>query len=218
MLGNSKNVFWEALLLTGIVFFFGLLLGATFEGNRLDKINEYYAQSEISLMDVFALNNLFDLGNFSCEELISFNVEFANKVYEEASFLEKYDDSAKITDNLKITHKKYDVLRTFLWINSIKIMKECKKDFSLIVYLYEYEPEDLTKKATQNVWAKILFDLKQDKGDEIILIPIAVDTNLTSLNSLIKKFEISDFPAVIINNEYVIEQLSSVEDLKKYLD
>ena len=51
------------------------------------------------------------------------------------------------------------------------------------IYLYEYETEDLIKKATNRVWSKILFDLKQEMKDKIILIPIAADSDLTSLNS-----------------------------------
>ena len=217
-LGNPKNVFWEALLLTVVIFVFGLLLGVAFEGSRLDKVNEYYAESEIFLMDVLALNSLVDLGDVNCKKLISSNIKFADRVYEEASLLERYDGFGKITGNLKLAHKKYDLLRTFLWINSLKTMEKCEEDFSFVVYLYEYKSEDLTRRATQNVWSNILFDLKQEKGDEIILIPIAVNTNLTSLNSLIEKFEISEFPAVILNDNYVLNELSSVEDIKKYLD
>ena len=218
MLGNQKNVFWEALFLTVVIFIFGLLLGVAFEGRRLDKINEYYAKSEISLMDVLALNSLVDLGDSDCKELIFFNIQFADRVYEEAFLLEKYDGSGKIISNLKLAHKKYDLLRTFLWINSLKIIEKCEEDFSFVVYLYEYESEDLVTKATQNVWSNILFDLKKEKGDEIILIPIAVNSNLTSLNSLIEKFEISKFPVVILNNNYVLGELSSVKDIKKYLN
>lgn len=218
MLGNKKNVFWEAFFLTAVVFCFGLILGIAFEGSRVDKINEYYAESEISLMDILALNNMVDLEDATCEKLIKYNLDFADKIYEEAFLLERYDDSGKITDKIKLAHQKYDLLRTFLWINSIKIMQKCEGDFFSVVYLYEYESKDLTKKATQNVWSKILFDLKQKKGNEIVLIPIAVDNDLGSLGSLIEKFEISEFPVVIINNEYVVEELISVEDIEEYLN
>jgi len=68
-------------------------------------------------------------------------------------------------------------LRTLLWINLIDIPDKCKKDVSVVVYLYEYKTEDLTEKATNRVWSKILFDLKQEMGNKIILIPIAVDSD-----------------------------------------
>ena len=218
ILGNTKNVFWEALLLTIVVFFFGLLLGVAYEANRADEMNEYYVNSEISLMDVVILNDLVDLENYSCEILINSSIDFADRIYEEASLLEKYDKSGKITTSIKLAHRKYDLLRTLLWIDVIKIQKQCVGDFSYIVYLYEYDTDDLTKKATQRVWSKILFELKQSKKDEIILIPIAVNSNLISLDSMLNEFEISEFPALIIDNEFVINTLSSVGDLNKYLD
>lgn len=221
MLGNKKNVFWEALLLTGVVFIFGLLLGVAFESSRLDTINEFYAQSEISLMDVLALNDFIDLSDSSCQELIQADIDFANRIYEEARLLERYTSSERLNDNIQLTHRRYDVLRTFLWINTMKTREKCGDNFFTIVYLYEPDPEDLAKKATQNVWSRILFDLKQKKGDEIILIPIAVNDGVESTNSLANSFnisEVSELPAVIINDEKIIRKLTSVEDLEEYLD
>lgn len=218
MLGNPKNVFWEALLLTIIVFIFGMLLGVVFESRKVDKINEYYLKSEIFLMDVLALNNMIDLENNSCDELILHNINLADRIYEEAYLLEKYEDAKKISDTIRFTHQKYDIARTFLWINNMKVIEKCEKNFHSVVYLYEYETKDLAKKATQKIWSKILFDLKQEKGNEIILIPIAVDSNLASLDSLIEEFNLSNFPVVIIDDEHVIEELSSLDDLGEYLD
>lgn len=97
------------------------------------------------------------------------------------------------------------------------IPDECKENVSIIVYLYEYETGDLIKKATNSVWSKILFDLKQEMGNKIILIPIAVDTDLTSLNFLISRYDISEYPVVIINEEHIISNIDSTEDLETYL-
>ena len=68
------------------------------------------------------------------------------------------------------------------------------------------------------MWSRILFDLKQKKGDEIILIPIAADSNLASLDSMTEKFEIEKYPVVIIDNKEVVYELSSVEDLEVYFE
>jgi len=217
MLGNPKNVFWEAFLLAVIVFAIGFLLGSAFEENRLEDINEFYSKSEVSLMDVLALNSLTEVEDSSCGMLTASNIEFADKIYEEARLLERYDASERLSDNFKLAHQRYDLLRTFLWINSMKIEEKCENDFSSVVYLYEYETDDLTKKATQSVWSKILFDLKQKKGNEIVLIPIAGDTDLSSLNSLKERFNISELPVVIVNNEHVIRELGTVEDLEAYV-
>ena len=218
MFKNKKNVFWQALILTGVIFVFGLVLGMTFEANKLDEINEYYIISEISLMDILALNSMIGLDDANCNVLLDSNIEFADKIYDEALLLEKYEESGKISDNMKLAHKKYDLLRTFLWINTIELKEKCGEDFSVVVYLYEYEPKELTKKAIQIVWSRILFELKQEKGNEIILIPIAINSNLTSLDSLIEKFELSTFPKIIVDNEHIISELDSIEAIEEYLD
>lgn len=217
-LGNPKNVFWEALLLAVVIFIIGLFIGIAFESSKLDEINRYYAESEIFLMDIFAVNSIIDSDDVNCSMLINSNIEFADKIYNEALTLEKYEQSGKINEGMKLAHWKYDLLRTFLWMNTVQIKERCPGDFSYVVYLYEYDTDDLVKKATQRVWSEILFEFKQDLGDEIILIPIAITGNLTSLNYFIEKYEISEFPVIIVNNEHIISEVSSIEDIKKYLN
>ena len=218
---NSKSYFWQALVLTVIVFIIGIFLGIAYEGNRLDKINEYYVLSEISLMDALALSRLTDVdlsrGVIDCEILIDANTNFADRIYSEAILLEKYEESGKLTKALRLAHTKYDLLRTILWLNVMNIPEQCKKNISVVVYLYEYETEDLTKKAINRVWSRILYDLKRDVGNRIILIPIAVDSDLTSLNSLISRFNISSYPALIIDDEKVFSEIKSADELKKAL-
>lgn len=214
---QGKNVFWEALVLTVAVFVIGIFLGISFEESKLKEINQYYALSEISLIDSLALGNMADLNGSSCETLVSYNVKFADRIYQEAFLLEKYESSGKLSDAFLLAHQRYDLLRTLLWINTMKTKEKCREEFSIVVYLYEFKTEDLNKRAEQNVWSRILFDLKQKRGNEILLIPIAVDSNLASLNSLLEKYEIEDFPVVIIDDE-VISELSSVEELENYLD
>ena len=217
ILKNKKRVFWEALLLTLIIFILGMLIGAGFERGKLDEIEQYYTKSEILFMDLFALNERIDSDD-TCEVLMNSNIQLADNIYEEAVLLEKYEVAGKITEGLKLAHRKYDMLRTYLWMNTIDISEKCKGEFNSVVYLYEYDTKDLAVKATQKVWARGLFDLKQEKGNTIILIPIAVDSDLVSLDALLKDFEISRYPVAIINEEHVIEEISSVEDLKAYLD
>jgi len=217
LLENRKRVFWEALFLTVVVFLFGLLIGISFESGKVNELNNYYIKSETSVMDAFALNSFSSLDSSNCETLANANLDFANNIYNEALVLEKYQNAGKLTKGVSEIHKKYDVLRTFLWINTIKSAEKCGRTYDTVVYLYEENTEDLTQKAVQNVWSKILGDLKEEYGGEIILIPLAVDGNLISLDSVIKDYDIQKYPVVIINEKDVIGDLSSVEDLRSYL-
>ena len=218
LLNNKKRVFWEALFLTIVVFLFGLLIGIAYESTKSSDMNKYYINSELSLMDIFALNSLVNINSQNCDILTSSNLDFADKIYEEAVLLSKYESTGKVTNDMEIVHKRYDILRTFLWINTIKTSEKCDKDYSTVIYLYEYYSKDLTQKAKQNVWSKILSDLKEEEGGNILLIPIASDNNITSLNSLISEFNVTNYPVVIINEKYVISELNSVKEIKKYLN
>ena len=218
MLNNKKRVFWEALILTILVFLLGFLSGLIFENKRVEVIEEYYIQSENSLMDIFALNNFVSLNNISCDALISSNINFANRIYDEAKILDEYERTGKITDKIDIQHKKYDIMRTFLWINTMKTAEICEDDsIHTVVYIYQFNTNDLTEKATNSVWSKILVDLKETRGNEIILIPIAFDSSIIALNSILENYDIQQYPVLIIDDKEVIKELSSVEEIENYL-
>ena len=94
---NSRKSFWQAFIMTIFVFIIGIFLGITYEGNNLNKMNDYYVQSEIFLLDTLALSKITDteLNNNSikCELLIDANIEFADRIYVEARSLERYEEA-----------------------------------------------------------------------------------------------------------------------------
>ena len=218
MLESKKHVFWQAFFVTLLFFLIGLILGVYLEQIRTDNVNIALYNSEASLYDSLALGMLVKDLSLSCEDFKEASVDFADEIYWEARALEKFDDSSELTNSLKIIHRKYDLLRTLLWINIISAKEKCELPMNTIVYLYIYDTEDLQIKSKQIVWSRILGDLKSEKGNEIILIPIAVDQGVTSLEYLIKSYDIDEFPVVIVNEKKVIRDLSSVEGLGMYLE
>lgn len=208
----------QALLLTVVVFIVGMYIGVVFEENKFSEANAQFATSQVSLMDVLALNELVDSSEIKCGALIDANFNLLDRVYHEAIALEHYESSGKITESIKTEHKKYDILRTFIWVNSIRIQERCDTDYHNVIYLYQYNQDDLTKKAEQNVWSRILVEVKEDKGRSIVLIPIAADNELASLSALLSEFNIAEYPVVIIDEKLVFEELISAEDLEKYLN
>jgi hypothetical protein len=216
MLASSKHVFWQALLVTVLIFALGLVFGVYLEEMRSDNANVIFYQSEADLFDALSLTYLLNSQELSCQELEEGYVNFADKIYTEAKTVRQFDDSSKITSSTKYIHKKYDLLRTILWINIVDIQKKCP-DINTVVYLYEYNTDDLNKKAEQAVFAKMLNDLKNNEGNSFILIPIAVDNGIYSLDSFIHSKGIQEFPVIIINEEDYFYNLTSAEELEKYL-
>ena len=217
MLKSKKNVFWEALVVTIVIFLAGLLFGIYMESLRSEEIDQFYTQSEISLTDTASFASILEGDDFDCDIVKQANLDLANKVYEEAVLLEQYEESGRITDGMKLLHRKYDLLRTIMWTSNQNFLERCE-NYDLVVYLYEYETEEVNAKATQSVWSKILRDLKNEMSDDLLLIPIAADQNLTSLDLLMEKYDVSSFPAVVVNNEEVLYELDNVDQIKNLID
>jgi len=216
MLKSKKNVLWEALIVTIVIFLAGLFLGMLIETSNSVEISNLFTQSEISLTDAMATSGLVEDFNFDCEDIKQSNIEFADRIYEEAQILEEYESSGKLTDSMKLLHKKYDLLRTLLWTTNQKSLDRCE-NYNLIVYLYEYNSEDTNKKAIQNVWSKILLDVK-DQNDNILLLPIAGDQDLTSLDLLMNEHQVTQLPAIVINNNEVLYQVDNTNQIQNLLN
>jgi len=216
MLKSKKHVFWEALIITIVIFLAGLFLGMLIETSNSNKISNIYLQSEINLGDATATARLIESKNLDCETLKQNNIKLADKIYEEAKLLELYEDSAKQTEGMKLLHKKYDLLRAVLWTSNQETLTKCE-NYNLIAYLYDYETEDTNKKATQNVWSKILLEVKNQNND-ILLLPMAGNQNLTTIEYLIEEYQIKQLPALVINNEQIIYELETAEPVLNLLN
>ncbi|MFH1325818.1 MAG: hypothetical protein ABIH49_03580 [archaeon] len=216
ILASKKHVFWQAFFLTVLFFSLGLVFGVYVEQLREDSLSVTFYNSETSLYDAFALGNLIG-ENISCNELMDAHINFADKIYEEARELEKFDEANKLTESVKVIHKKYDLLRTLLWMNVISLREKCP-EVNSVVYLYIYDSDDVYIKSNQIVWSRILQDLKEEKSDSIILIPIAVNQDISSLDYLLKKYGVKNYPAVIINGKNIIYSFETAEELENYLD
>ncbi len=216
MLKSKKHVFWEALIITIVIFLAGLLLGMLVETSNSNKVSNLYLQSQISISDATAVSGLLKEGTLNCSLIKKDNIIVANRIYKEAKILEVYEESGKLTDSLKLLHKKYDLLRALLWVSNENSLKRCH-NYNLVVYLYDYGTEDTEKKATQNVWSKILFKVKTQSYN-VLLLPIAANQNLTTIDYLTNKYKIKKFPAVIINNNKIIYKLENASVIMQNLN
>ena len=217
MVKTQKYVFLQAFLVAAFLFSLGMLIGAIIENLRASSVDELYLESQISLTDLRLKSDILSNSDFNCEKAIKENIDFANRIYSEALSLEKYDDSSKISNKLKIAHKRYDILRTLLWFNNIKIKEKCLGDFHTVVYFYDYLEPQIKQKATQNVISRVLLDLKNQRQEEIILIPIAADLDIYSLDLMMATYNITELPTVLIDEKIKLTKLDEIKDINKYL-
>lgn len=215
-LGN-KHIFWQAFLIASVVFWVGILLGINFERARIDSIESFYFDSENDLFDFELASDVVYNSDLDCSVLYEKSVVFAEDIFKEASKLEKYDDSNKISKELIALHRRYDLLRINLWQNVVEVNDKCEEDVNTVIYFYDYVEPDLTTKALQGTMSSFLIEMKEKYGQKIILIPVATDTGAESLSILLEKYEFERIPAILVNEESAFDSIESLTGFESAL-
>jgi len=218
MVKSQKWFFLYALVITLIIFNFGIFMGYMLEQSRINKINMWYLEAELELLDQRIQKDAFEIIDLNCTAMIEENINFADKIFEEALIIQKYEDANKISSEIIFQHKRYDLLRTLFWINSMRIKEKCNSDYHNVVYFYKYNNPSIEQKSKQRFFSNLLFEIKQKKGDKVMLIPIAADNDLPSVNLLKDKYGINELPVILIDEEIKITDMENMEDVLKYLD
>lgn len=212
---SNKHAFWMALVFTVVIFSIGMIFGFFLETYRSDKVENVLLNSEINLLDEQIRQNVIGDFNVSCNNIKESTFNFANKIYTDALKLENYDKSTKFTDTLFLLHKRYDLLRMMLWDESVQIKERCKTDFHTVVYIYEYNTDNIYINSKQTFFSNLLLDLKNKYPNEILLIPMAGNTDLSSVNLTMQTYNITAFPVIIIDEKKVFSEIIKLDDLEK---
>ena len=214
---KNKHIFWEALILAIFIFIIGIFLGYLMEKNRTSQLVSLYQQSELDLLDLQIQENALSLRRFDCNIATSELINFANRVYDEARLLERYEGANEFSKEIIIQHKKYDLLRALLWVDSIGVKERCNESFDNLVYFYNYQSADLDVISAQNVMSKKLLENKTKYGEKIILIPIAGNLNISSIDYLKSSYNITSIPAILVNEKIIIDDFNELDKLESYL-
>jgi hypothetical protein len=218
MIKNQKWLFLYALILTFIIFNVGIFMGYKLEASRLNKINDLYASSEIMLLDQRIQSEILNMDDFNCEILTKENIAFADKIFEEALQIQRFEDANRITTDVIQAHRRFDLLRTLFWMNSIKIKEKCKSEYHNVVYFYRYNNPSLEQVAEQRFFSNLLLELKGKYGDKLMLIPIAADNDISSISILLDKYNVTELPTILIDEKTKIIQVNSLQDVEKFLN
>lgn len=217
---GNKNVFWEALLVAVFIFSAGILIGFLFENWRTSQIKDLYQQSEMDLLDVKIQTEIYSFEGFDCDSAIEENINFADRIFQEAQLLDKFETSNKISDAIVYEHKRFDLLRVLFWINSIKIKDRCNASYHNVVYIYDYNNPRLDTRAKQETISRLLIDLKSEYGNRIMLIPFAGDNDISSISILMRMYGITEeeLPVVLIDEKIKLNDIQELSEIKKYLN
>lgn len=215
---SQKINFLYALIATIIIFNLGIFFGYQLEASRTDKIENWYLESEIELLDQRLQKDAFEIMDLDCDLMIEENIKFADRIFQEALMIQRYEDANKISSEIVSQHKRYDLLRTLFWINSMRIKEKCGSDYHNVVYFYQYQDKSVEQRAKQDFFSNLLVQVKEQKGSDVMLIPIAADNELASITLLLEKYGLEEFPVIFIDEKVAITDLQDIEDIMKYLD
>lgn len=211
---NNKSAFWKALIATLIVFAIGFTVGFYIENTRISLVETVLLNSEVNLIDEQIKSSALQELNLDCNTSKESTFSFADRIYQEALKLEEYDSSNKLKNTLTVYHRRYDLLRALLWVESTKIRKQCPNQFHTLVYLYDYNPTDSTIKAKQLTLDRLLLEFKYKFPDKILLIPMASNLNVESISLIMKNYNITEAPAIIVDDKTVINDIPTFNELE----
>ena len=97
------------------------------------------------------------------------------------------------------------------------LKEKCGEIFDTVVYIYANEGGQI-KEAEQKAISNILKELKEKRGNDIILIPLAGDLDLDIVSLQREIYNISYLPSVILNEKTVLEGYHSLEEIEQHLD
>ncbi len=211
---NSKHALWMALVFTIIIFIIGVALGFFLEQSRANQFSSDVTKSEVNLLDEQIMNKAITDGSISCGVAINSTFSFADRIYAEAATLENYDSASEFTSDLREIHMRYDLLRMLLWNEATGLKQNCNASFHTVVYLFDYQTTDTSLLAEQDTMSKLLLDMKQKYPNQILLIPIAANLNLESVNLVLQSYKIQKEPVIIIDNNQTIDHLVGFNELE----
>ena len=213
----QKDVFWKAAIITFIVFILGVTLGSFMESSRINKIKDEYRLVEVELADTKLQSSYFQiLSPEFCDITIKENLNFADRVYAQGLKIERYENANKLNDENQLLYEKqrYALFKIEFWLNSIYLKKECKANYTNVVYFYLDKPT-LIEKPKQGSVSLILKDLKEKYGQKMMLIPIPLDLDLATINVIKTAYNITLAPTILINEEHKLEGLHSYEEIEE---
>ena len=215
---SKHRVFAESLIITLLILSLGFLFGTYIESSRTSNVIENYKYFEIDALDLKLQNYYYQImDKASCEEAIKQNFIFADEIYKQGLIIQRYEDGNKLTGDLLLEKKRYVLLKTELWLNSILLKEKCKNPFHTIVYVYSQSSNTL-KDAEQTAISKTLKGIKEELDDKIVLIPIAGDLGLGAVNMQLRIYNVTYLPSLIIDEEHIIEGFKGKEEIEKYLE
>jgi len=216
MVNKMKNIYLQALVLTILIFLSGVMFGIWLDNYRLSSIRQTLLAESIFWDDTLFLTRYSKFYTKDlCNKSLELNLLYNQKIYEKGREIEEIIKRNIFTPEIKEELKRYTLMQAEFWLNSIELRKSCNLTFHTVVHLQEIFPKSIEAISDNKAQANIMLSLKEKCGNKIMLIPLNADLNLTSIDAILYEYNIKKLPAVIIDEKYVFEGLTSFATLNE---
>ena len=212
-----RKIFLKTLALTTAVFIIGLYAGIFFDNLRLEEVKSRLTEidnlwNDARLLESFT-QRMIDNKSLNCELLLKQNLIAGDRIYQEGTKVEEYEKTNRFTPTLIIEKERYALLDLQFWFNSIDLKKLCNANYSTVIYFYlQYN-----RTVEQGFEDRVLFDLKEKCGPQIIYITFPADMNITTIEVIKNVYNINKLPAILINESVVLYTPSTMREIEKYV-
>ena len=85
------------------------------------------------------------------------------------------------------------------------------------VYFYKDKPS-ITEKSAQDTQSDILTELKNRYGRQVMLIPLPIDMEVSTIDIIKESYKIEQAPTILVNEKIKLEGLQSLQEIEDKLD
>ena len=217
MSGKMKRVFLKTFALTLVVFIIGFYGGILLDNLRLEETKSRLTQidnlwNDARLLQSF-IQRLSDNSSLNCDILLEENLKSGDKIYKEGQKVEENEKVNRFTPTIMLEKERYALLDLQFWLNSIDLKKACNASYSTVIYFYS----NYNKTLEQNFEDRVLLDLKEKCGPQIIYITFPADMEITTIEVIKNIYNITKIPAILVNESLVLYTPISTRDLENYI-
>lgn len=213
------KVYLKPAIITLFIFLIGVMIGIAIDNYRLSSARKSISESEIRWNDARLLNlHLEKLGKDYCNLSLEENLAYNDEIYQYGRKIEKTIDAMRFTPEIEQEWRRYVLLQTQFWFNSIELKEKCEFDYHNVVHISRKKNLTTDEEINNKLQNSILIDLKEKCGRKMMLVPLTADVDLMVIDSIIKRFNITQYPAIIIDEKFVLQGLTTMGELEKYVE
>lgn len=213
-----QTVFLKAAFLTAFVFLIGVMVGAWLDTSRLSEIKTLLTDSELLGTDISLQGRLLQIGQpttETCDAAIDANLAYNDRIYADGQKIEQAEAANRFTPELLFERKRYALQQLTFWANSIALKERCNANYVVVMDVWTYDTSSNPElRLPQRLQSAALLDEKERCGAALMLSNVPVDLGLISVDMTLQSRNVTQVPAIIVNDSRVFYGNEALEFLK----